>query len=143
VAYVALAKLGASTAGVNARMSDDERERVLERLHPDLVLDYVPRGSGSVPAIPKDPDRVVTIVFTSGTSGEPKGAVFTNRQLEAITTIDAGGLDVWGTGDALLGGTQFCHIGFMTKVQWYLRLGCTLLVQERWRPDVALRLIAA
>jgi acyl-CoA synthetase (AMP-forming)/AMP-acid ligase II len=142
VAYLALAKLGAITAGVNPRMTDDERGLVLDRLQPDVVLDSVSFAEGSVPALPPDPDRIVTIVFTSGTSGEPKGAVFTNRQLEAITRIDAGGLDVWGTGGPLLGGTQFCHIGFMTKLQWYLRLGCTVLVQTRWRADVALRLIA-
>jgi acyl-CoA synthetase (AMP-forming)/AMP-acid ligase II len=142
VAYLALAKLGAITAGVNPRMSDDERARVLDLLRPDVVLDEVILSTGCVPALEPDPDRIVTIVFTSGTSGEPKGAVFTNRQLEAITRIDAGGLDVWGTGGPLLGGTQFCHIGFMTKLQWYLRLGCTLLGQERWRPDKALRLIA-
>jgi acyl-CoA synthetase (AMP-forming)/AMP-acid ligase II len=142
VAYLALAKLGAITAGVNPRMRDDERARLLDLLQPDIVLDEVLLSTGFVPALEPNPDRIVTIVFTSGTSGEPKGAVFTNRQLEAITVIDAGGLDVWGTGGPLLGGTQFCHIGFMTKLQWYLRLGCTLLVQERWRPDTALRLIA-
>ena len=142
VAYLALAKLGAITAGVNPRASDDERARVLDHLQPDVVLEYVSYADGSIPALTPDLDRVVTIVFTSGTSGEPKGAVFTNRQLEAITRIDAGGLDVWGSGGPLLGGTQFCHIGFMTKLQWYLRLGCTLLVQPRWRADVALRLIA-
>jgi len=141
VAYLALAKLGAITAGVNPRLSAAERQHVLGRLQPDVVVDQLRLGDGRPPVLPRDPDRVVTVAFTSGTSGEPKGAVFTNRQLEAITRIDAGGLDVWGTGGPMLGGTQFCHIGFMTKLQWYLRLGCTLLVQERWRADVALRLI--
>jgi acyl-CoA synthetase (AMP-forming)/AMP-acid ligase II len=142
VAYLALAKLGAITAGINPRMKPDEQARVLDRLQPDLVLDDIESAGGVPPVLAPDPDRIVTIVFTSGTSGEPKGAVFTNRQLEAITRIDVGGLDVWGTGGPMLGGTQFCHIGFMTKLQWYLRLGCTLMVQERWRPDVSLRLIA-
>ena len=141
VAYLALAKLGAITAGVNTRMSEDEKHRILERLQPDVVIDAVRHEEGALPTLPPDPDRVVTIVFSSGTSGEPKGAVFTNRQLEAITTIDAGGLDAWGTGGPMLGGTQFCHIGFMTKLQWYLRTGCTLLGQERWRASEALRLI--
>jgi acyl-CoA synthetase (AMP-forming)/AMP-acid ligase II len=142
VAYLALAKLGAITAGVNPRMSEAEQAAVLARLQPDVIVDALSYASAPPPALAPDPDRIATIVFTSGTSGEPKGAVFTNRQLEAITRIDAGGLDVWGSGGPLLGGTQFCHIGFMTKVQWYLRLGCTLLVQPRWRADVSLRLIA-
>src|SRR5580765_6967398 len=117
VAYLALAKLGAITAGINTRMSADERRHVFGRLQPDLVVESLDYRDGDVPALAPDPERVVTIVFTSGTSGEPKGAVFTNRQLEAITRIDAGSLDVWGTGGPVLGGTQFCHIGFMTKVQ--------------------------
>ncbi|HEV3226511.1 MAG TPA: AMP-binding protein [Acidimicrobiales bacterium] len=142
VAYLALAKLGAVTAGINPRLRADERAPVLARLQPDATVDAIAFGSGSLPRLDPDPDRLVTIVFTSGTSGEPKGAMFTNRQLEAITRIDAGGLDVWGSGGPLLGGTQFCHIGFMTKLQWYLRLGCTVLVQKRWRADVALRLAA-
>jgi len=141
VAYLALAKLGAVTAGINTRMSNDERSRVLDRLRPELVVESLDYRDGTIPALPPDPDRIVTVVFTSGTSGEPKGAVFTNRQLEAITRIDAGGLDVWGTGGPMLGGTQFCHIGFMTKVQWYLRTGCTLLGQQRWRAADTLRLI--
>lgn len=142
ITYLALAKLGAITAGINPRMSAHERARVLDRLQPDLIVDALMFATGFVEPVAHDPDRIVTIVFTSGTSGEPKGAVFTNRQLEAITTIDAGGLDVWGTGGPVLGGTQFCHIGFMTKLQWYVRLGCTVLVQPRWRAEVALRLIA-
>ena len=141
VAYLALAKLGAITAGINPRLSREERKRVLERLQPDAIVNSLMLATGFVQPVPTDPDRIVTVVFTSGTSGEPKGAVFTNRQLEAITTIDAGGLDAWGTGGPVLGGTQFCHIGFMTKLQWYLRLGCSVLVQERWRPSVALDLI--
>ncbi|HJQ41713.1 MAG TPA: class I adenylate-forming enzyme family protein, partial [Jatrophihabitantaceae bacterium] len=141
VAYLALAKLGAITAGINTRMSADERGRVLARLQPDIVVESLKYRDGAIPRLAPDPGRVVTIVFTSGTSGEPKGATFTNRQLEAITIIDAGGLDVWGTGGPMLGGTQFCHIGFMTKVQWYLRTGCTLLGQERWRAADALRLV--
>jgi acyl-CoA synthetase (AMP-forming)/AMP-acid ligase II len=141
VAYLALAKLGAISAGINPRLSAAERAGVLERLQPDVVVDRIDHGRGTPAPLAPDPDRIATIVFTSGTSGEPKGAVFTNRQLAAITRIDAGGLDVWGTGGPVLGGTQFCHIGFMTKLQWYLRLGCTVLVQERWRASVAIDLI--
>jgi acyl-CoA synthetase (AMP-forming)/AMP-acid ligase II len=145
-AYLALAKLGAVTAGINPRLAPDEKQRVLHQLAPDLVigddfpLDRAADESPS-PLVPDD-DRITTIVFTSGTTGEPKGAVFTGRQLVAIATIDAGGLDAWGTGTAMLASTQFCHIGFMTKLPWYLRMGCTLVLQERWRAADTLRLVA-
>ena len=41
-----------------------------------------------------DPDRPIAIVFTSGTTGTPKGAVFGGRQLDFITRVDTGGR--WG-----------------------------------------------
>ena len=33
----------------------------------------------------------------------------------------------------MLAGTQFAHIGFTTKLPWYLRLGSTTHLLERWR----------
>jgi acyl-CoA synthetase (AMP-forming)/AMP-acid ligase II len=145
-AYLALAKLGAVTAGVNPRMALVEKQRVLDQLAPDLVIaDDFPFGrvaAEAPPPLPPDEARIATIVFTSGTTGEPKGAVFTDRQLAAITAIDVGGLDIWGSGAPMLASTQFCHVGFMTKLPWYLRLGCTLVLQERWRADDTLRLAA-
>ena len=102
--YLALAKLGAVTAGINPRMATDEKQRVLDQLAPDLVVDddfLLERTTGEAPPVLKpDPQRITTIVFTSGTTGEPKGAVFADRQLEAIATIDIGGLDTWGDGRA-------------------------------------------
>ncbi len=146
--YLALAKLGAITAGVNPRMAPHERQRVLDQLAPDIVIDddfALERATGAAPPSPleENDDRIATIVFTSGTTGEPKGAVFTDRQLRAITTMDIGGLDRWGAGSSMLASTQFCHIGFMTKLPWYIRQGCTLVLQERWRAADTLRLVAA
>ena len=53
-------------------------------------------AGATAPALadPDDPERVVAVVFTSGTTGRPKGAVFTNRELAAITASDVG--DRWG-----------------------------------------------
>ena len=43
--------------------------------------------------------------------------------IAAITAADVG--DTWGGGGPMLASTQFAHIGFMTKLAWYLRLGTT------------------
>ncbi|MCU1356366.1 MAG: AMP-dependent synthetase and ligase [Acidimicrobiales bacterium] len=147
VAYVAAAKLGAATAGVNPRLTDAERTACLDRVDPDLVVadaDAVATlaRTGSRPdAIDPDPDRPVAIVFTSGTTGLPKGAWFTDRQLAAVTRYDVG--DAWGGPKpiAQYGATQFAHIGFTTKLAWYLRLGTTTHLLARWRAADVLDLV--
>jgi acyl-CoA synthetase (AMP-forming)/AMP-acid ligase II len=167
VAYLAAAKLGAVTAGVNDRLSERERSAVLSVAHPRLVLatqgtvpDGPPQGAElieidraehadgvlagirargeSPPPLPPDPDRPVAIVFTSGTTGTPKGAVFANRQLHAITAADIG--DRWGGGGRTLAGTSFAHLGFMTKLAGALRSGGTTFLIKRWHAAEALEL---
>ena len=117
VAYAATAKLGAITAGVNPRLAPPEQEALVALADPRVVLSetgevasLVDEGAalvasaGAPAALPDDPDRPVAIVFTSGTTGLPKGAVFCERQLEAVAVADTGG--AWGaerptrTGDA-------------------------------------------
>ena len=102
LAYCGAAKLGAITAGVNNRLSDRERTAVLEVARPKLVIDdtgvvaKLRVTGGAPPPLPDDPDRPVAIIFTSGTTGLPKGALYCNRQLEFITQTDTGG--AWDTG---------------------------------------------
>jgi acyl-CoA synthetase (AMP-forming)/AMP-acid ligase II len=146
-AYGAVSAIGAVGAGLNPRLAPAERAAVLERLRPDLVvtpdvlheLEGTPTGI-DVPA--PDPDRLACIVFTSGTTGEPKGAMFRERHLDAIATIDTGSTDAWSGGGPMLASTQFAHIGFTTKLPWYLRAGSRIHVLERWRAADALRVIA-
>jgi acyl-CoA synthetase (AMP-forming)/AMP-acid ligase II len=137
VAYVALAKVGAVTAGVNPRLTDAERATALDVVGPDVVvadadeIDELRVADASPPSLPDDPERPVAIVLTSGTTGRPRGAEFRVGQIAAITAADVG--DTWGGGGAMLASTQFAHIGFMTKLAWYLRLGATQLLVDRWR----------
>ncbi len=165
VAYLAAAKLGAITAGVNDRLTTGEREGVLGIAEPRLVLvapGFAPPGFDLVeveaagaaadvlaelyvdreapPALPDDPDRPVAIIFTSGTTGLPKGALYRNRQLSFITHNDVG--DTWGGGGSTLSGTSFAHLGFMTKLPGNLRRGGTTHIMKRWTARGALELIS-
>ncbi len=81
-----------------------------------------------------------TVVFTSGTTGLPKGALFTGKQIAAVARFDAG--DSWGTGGAQLVATGLPHIGFMTKLAGYFQLGATLHILDRWRAGDALKVLA-
>jgi acyl-CoA synthetase (AMP-forming)/AMP-acid ligase II len=163
-AYLAAAKLGAITAGVNDRLTPDEQAALLETAAPSLVLaspGFEPASATNVetvspalspdtmlgelraagespPELADDPDRPVAIVFTSGTTGLPKGALYGNRQLAFITLTDVG--DNWGGGGRTAVGTPMAHLGFMTKLPGNLRRGGTSFVMRRWRASDALRL---
>ena len=149
-AYGAAAKLGAITAGVNDRLSARERTAVLDVADPKLVIESLGRRrlstrvladyrvpGGAPPPLPDDPDRPVLILFTSGTTGLPKGALYCNRQLAFITQTDVG--DAWDTGGRSFTGTSFAHLGFMTKLPGNLRRGGTTFIMTRWRAADALR----
>ena len=89
------------------------------------------RVDGEAPAAaPSDPERPVAIIFTSGTTGLPKGALYCNRQLSFITQTDVG--DTWGGGGMALSGTSFAHLGFMTKLPGNLRRGGSTYIMKRW-----------
>ena len=151
LAVVAVSKLGAVASGINPRLTGPERAAVLERLAPDRVIQdgdvaaLAAAGAGRPPVLPPpDPERPCLVVFTSGTTGEPKGAEFRERQLDAITDIDLGPAAAgWGGGGPMLAATQFAHIGFATKLPWYLRTGSRIHLLDRWRAADALRVIAA
>jgi acyl-CoA synthetase (AMP-forming)/AMP-acid ligase II len=146
VAYIAASRIGAITAGVNARLSAPEQATVLATAGAKIVLDSANAvldlcvSEASPPPLADDPDRPVAIVFTSGTTGTPKGAVFANRQLSFITQTDTGGN--WGAGGTTFAATSFAHLGPMTKLPGSLMRGSTTYVLERWRASDALRLIA-
>ena len=155
ITYAAAAKLGAITAGVNDRLSPRERDAIVSVAGPRLVVtaeDAPPAESiesvlqelrvkgEAPPELPSDPDRPVAIIFTSGTTGLPKGALYCERQLAFITQTDVG--DTWDGGGRSLSGTSFAHLGFMTKFPGNLRRGGTTFIMERWHARPALQLIA-
>jgi acyl-CoA synthetase (AMP-forming)/AMP-acid ligase II len=164
LSYVAAAKLGAVTAGINDRLSERERDAVLAVAEPKLVIaapglaptdrDAVEidagaslaescaglRVSGEAPPVrDEQPDDPVAIIFTSGTTGLPKGACYCNRQLAFITQTDVG--DAWDTPGRSFTGTSFAHLGFMTKLPGNLRRGGVNFIMTRWRAHDALVLL--
>ena len=168
IAYVAAAKAGLITAGINPRLAVEQRRALLEVAAPALVVgteelldgvaadapaEIVELGSSAddvlrslrgdeLPALPPNDARPVAIVFTSGTSGTPRGAVFTERHLAAIERLDVGKDAPWGTAGPMLVSTELVHIGAMTKLRWYARLGATLQLLSKWRAGDALCVIS-
>src|SRR4029077_7023543 len=68
----------------------------------------------ALPAVlpPAEEDDPVAIVWTSGTTGMPKGAVFDHRNLRAVA-IGAGAMG--GRFDVRLAPLPFAHVAFMSR----------------------------
>ncbi len=169
VLYLAAARIGAVTAGINPGLTPREINSCLRILRPTLVIaapdlaeaagaafpvevmapgrsaataagTFREAGSPPAPPLPADDDRPVCVCFTSGSSGLPKGAWFTDRQLQRVAELDTGG--AWGGGGHGISAIQFAHVGFMTKLPWMLAAGRTTHLLDRWSAGPVLRLTA-
>jgi acyl-CoA synthetase (AMP-forming)/AMP-acid ligase II len=162
VLYAALQRLGAITSGINPRMGAHEVASVVERAAPVLmILDTdasVPPEVAPVPQATRvevadawaahpppswpelGPHDPVAVVWTSGTTGEPKGAVFDHANLAAV----ARGTDVLSqTGDRRLSPLPFAHVAYMTRA-WdeIAHVVTTVITPTPWRADDAIRIMA-
>jgi acyl-CoA synthetase (AMP-forming)/AMP-acid ligase II len=153
IAYAATAKLGAVTAGINPKLAAPEQDWCEQLAQPCLVLsdtDQVRRLAADgeranahlpLPELDDNPQRPVAIVFSSGTTGRPKAALFCEHQLTAVAALDAAR---WADkrGPNVLSPSEFAHVGFMTKLPSQLTMAARTFVLDRWRADDALCVIS-
>jgi len=89
---------------------------------------------------PVDADDPVIIVYTSGTTGHPKGAMHGHIVLRNAANI-ARVMHI-EPGDVLLGHMPLYHVaGAFTACIPTVLLGCTLVTMPQWSPDEALEII--
>ena len=143
--YAAAAMIGAITTGLNPRLGPREVESILHQADPTLIvvdesfgsiaskgrrvlptgsLSMV-NGSGDLPAVELNSRDPVSLIFTSGTTGVPKGAVFDAAGL-AAGAMSAGVMSA--PYDRRLTSTPFAHAGYMFKLWDQLVWGTTLVV---------------
>jgi acyl-CoA synthetase (AMP-forming)/AMP-acid ligase II len=94
------------------------------------AVEGIAPGAGGPPAADIRGDDPVAIVFTSGTTGVPKGAWFTHDNVHALTAIEArrhpGGLPRFQKHVAA--GLSFAHVGAMTRIGVQIaHVGATLV----------------
>ena len=154
VAYLAAAKLGCVTAGINPRFGPNEIEHIVttsgaavviaDRKAPGRVIE--PSALALADDEPPDAagagDDPVAIVYTSGTTGQPKGATFTLNAIEAVRRIETAlepGLDRTSG----LQATPMTHMGYMTKIASHIGRRAKTVLMQKWTARSALELISS
>jgi cyclohexanecarboxylate-CoA ligase len=120
----------AMAEGLRATLPKLEHVLVLPDAYPEL------RGGGAFPALA--PDQLAQLLFTSGTSGEPKGAL---HRHDVLTRAADHHIEHFGLGaeDVIYVPSPLAHqTGFLYGMWIALRLGVAQVVQEVWDADVGL-----
>jgi acyl-CoA synthetase (AMP-forming)/AMP-acid ligase II len=159
--YLGALRVGAITSALNLRLGPAEKASILGRTEPTVTVVgdgvEVPEGvdagrtihvselghafaadppASLPPLTPTDP---ACVVWTSGTTGEPKGAVFDHETMAAISRNIG---ELTRPGDRRLLALPFAHVGYMTRMWDELANGTTIvLVGEPWSAQESLRLI--
>ncbi len=148
-AIVGNALLGVATVPLNPAIGERELAHVLGDAAPRLVLAADPAPfRGRTPeasrialdgpadaAPPPAPDDPFLVLYTSGTTGAPKGAVLTHRN--AAFDLDAlAGAWGWSADDVLVHALPLFHVhGLVLGVLGALRVGGTLRLVPRFAPE--------
>jgi len=183
MAYLAVARLGAVTTGINVRYRRGEIAQLLTRsgatalfavdewhqapfrevvdaLRPELpalrhvlwlgadelrhgtvaAAERVAPGTEAPPAIVPSPDDPVAIVWTSGTTGVPKGACYAHRSLMAIAEIETrrheGGRISFQR--HIAAGLSFAHVGTMARIAIQIGHVGSSLIHDTFDPAAVL-----
>jgi len=142
IGIIAGLKLGAAITPLNPRLSGGDRQAVLDVLKTARVIERLPPGEAAFPAVAVAPGTPSIILFTSGSTGAPKGVVLSQRALSA-------GMDFWvGAAlqlrgdDAVISVLPLAHsYGLFGTFLAPLLLGATAILLPRFSPEEVLAAI--
>lgn len=161
VCYLGALRVGAITSAINLRLGPVEQASIIRRTEPKLTVlgdgATIPEGvdpghvlhvsdlkeafAADPPTrLPRlDPTDPTCIVWTSGTTGAPKGAVYDHERQAAISR-NVG--ELTHPGDRRLVVLPFPHVGYMTRMWDELANATTIvLAGEPWSAAETLRII--
>jgi acyl-CoA synthetase (AMP-forming)/AMP-acid ligase II len=162
--FAAVARLGAIATGLNTRLGPREVAAIFERTEPRIAVvddgpppaglpadtavlgrgELVAAGARATAPLRRHAGRAsdpVVIIWTSGTTGLPKGAWFDHDNLRAAVT-SAGVMTA--PFDRRLVTTPFAHAGYMAKLWEQLAWATTLVIGPNpWSVADTVRLLGA
>ncbi|GAA0319508.1 cyclohexanecarboxylate-CoA ligase [Sphingomonas oligophenolica] len=110
---------------------------------PHIAYATLAAEGGTTPLPALDPDDVRMVMYTSGTTGRPKGVLHTHNSLNALIR-QIGCHWLVEPGDRFLVPSPISHIGgSIYAFEMPLLLGSTAVLMEKWDPDAAIGIMLA
>jgi cyclohexanecarboxylate-CoA ligase len=107
------------------------------------VVDALPEATSDTPAPAVDPDAIALLMYTSGTTAQPKGVLHTHNSL-AAEVLSLERVHQLTPADRTLMPSPLTHIsGVLHGILTPAVLGTSVVLMERWEALRALELIAA
>jgi long-chain acyl-CoA synthetase len=156
-AYYGALQVGAIAVPLNFLLKEPEIEHRIEDSRACVLVAPPERTEGSVPHIhPADaddaapdgeiaavePGDTAVILYTSGTTGRPKGAELTHAGLRSVATTLGALLGV-SSADVVFGAAPLAHVfGQSAALNMTIAAGASVTLMSRFEPSAALDLIA-
>jgi cyclohexanecarboxylate-CoA ligase len=130
-------RLGAELRLSRVLLADSEGEDSFEAVLGAAGEDPCARGARL------QPDDVMQLLYTSGTTGEPKGVLHTSNTILSAVREYAKRMGI-GASDVIFMPSPLGHqLGFCYGLQMALMLGIPLVLTDLWNPERALELMRA
>lgn len=88
------------------------------------------------------PEDIVSQLYTSGTTGQPKGAMLTHGNFMANAALNGSRVLHINDQDLFMTATPFCHIFFVLTVLGPIYAGAGVVTMRRFHPEKTLELIS-
>ncbi len=108
-----------------------------------ISLEELMKGDGPLPPLPPiDPNEVKLLLYTSGTTAEPKGVQHTHNTL-ICEEVNASSFWELKEEDVIFMPSPVTHItGYLYALELPFVLGCKVVLMDQWSPEEALEIIA-
>src|SRR3954453_20153079 len=142
VAVVGALGAGVPIVPINPKAGTREREHIMSDSAPDLVLEVDLSAQGEWPADEPDDEAPAIVVYTSGTTGAPKGVVLPRRALASNLDALADAWD-WTGEDVVAHGLPLFHVhGLILGILGPLRRGGAAWHLGRFSPEAAVAAVS-
>ncbi|MDC0033433.1 AMP-binding protein [Alphaproteobacteria bacterium] len=142
IGIIAGLKVGAAITPMNPRLSESDKHAIMDVLMTDHVMERLPPGDAAFSAATVDGESPSIILFTSGSTGAPKGVVLSQRAVSAGMELWVGAALQLRSDDVVISVLPLAHsYGLFGTLLSPLLVGATSVLVPRFSPEKVLTAI--